>query len=160
MCPKDLVIDLRSDTVTRPTPEMRRAIAEAVVGDDVFGDDPTVQELERRIAELTGKDAAVYVPSGTMGNQLAIASQARPGEEALLDIESHIFLYEQGGIAANAGVLAHPLTSDRGVLDPAVIHAAIRDEDDDEHGAKVRLLCLENTQNRHGGAIVPLERLR
>src|SRR3954464_12254825 len=95
------VVDLRSDTVTRPTPGMRQAIAEAVVGDDVFGDDPTVIELERRVAALPGKEAALYVPSGTMGNQLAVACQARPGEEVLLEAQSHIFLYEQGGVAAN-----------------------------------------------------------
>src|SRR5437773_10757035 len=101
-------VDLRSDTVTRPTPGMRRAIADAVVGDDVFGDDPTVQELELRVAGIAGKEAALFVPSGTMGNQLAIMSQTQRGDEALLDRDSHIFRYEQGGIAANAGVLAHP----------------------------------------------------
>ena len=154
-------VDLRSDTVTRPTPGMRRAIAEAVVGDDVFGDDPTVQELERRVADLAGKEAALYVPSGTMGNQLAVASQTRPGDEVLLEVESHIFLYEQAGIAANSGTLAHPLASERGVIEPAAIGDATREQDDDDdHVAKIRLLCLENTHNRHGGSIVPQERLR
>src|SRR5437870_10457827 len=95
-------VDLRSDTVTRPTPGMRRAIAEAVVGDDVFGDDPTVQALERRVAELAGKEAALYVPSGTMGNQLAIKCHTEPGDEVLVESESHIFQYEQGGIGANS----------------------------------------------------------
>jgi len=156
----DIPVDLRSDTVTRPTPAMRRAIAEAVVGDDVFGDDPTVQELERGVAELAGKEAALYVPSGTMGNQLAVACQTRPGDQVLLDFESHIFLYEQGGLAANSGALAHPLTSASGVIEPAAIDAAIPDDDEDDHVARVRLLCLENTHNRHGGSIVPLERLR
>jgi len=93
-------VDLRSDTVTRPTAAMRRAMADAVVGDDVLGDDPTVQVLERRIADLLGKEAALYVPSGTMGNQIAVACHAGPGDEVLLEAESHIFLHEQGGIAA------------------------------------------------------------
>ena len=152
------VVDLRSDTVTRPTPAMRRAMAEAEVGDDVFGDDPTVQALERRVAELAGKEAALYVPSGTMGNQLAVACQAGPGDEVLLERESHIFLYEQGGIAANAGALANVVTGDRGAIAPETLIAAQRAEDD--HVARLRLVCLENTHNRLGGAIVPLERMR
>ncbi len=152
------LVDLRSDTVTRPTPAMRRAIAEAVVGDDVYGDDPTVLALEERVARLTVKDAALYVPSGTMGNQLAVACQTQPGDEVLLEADSHVFVYEQGGIAANSGTLAHPMPSDRGAIDPVAIAAAVRGEDD--HVAHVRLLCIENTHNRHGGAIVPLERVR
>ena len=154
-----IVVDLRSDTVTRPTAAMRRAIAEAEVGDDVFGDDPTVIALERRVAALAGKDAAVYVPSGTMGNQLAVQSQVAPGEEVLLEVESHIFIYEQGGIAANSGALAHVLKGTRGAIDPADIAAAERDASDD-HDARLALLCMENTHNRAGGAIVPLEGLR
>jgi threonine aldolase len=150
-------VDLRSDTVTRPTPAMRRAIAEAVVGDDVLGDDPTVQELERRVAKLAGKEAAVYVPSGTMGNQLAIASQTSPGDLVLLERDSHIFFYEQGGLAVNSGCLALPLASERGAIRPELVHESI--EPEDEHIARARLLCLENTHNRHGGAIVPLARL-
>src|SRR5262249_5310671 len=109
MAPLEPPVDLRSDTVTRPTPAMRRAIAEAVVGDDVYGDDPTVLELERRIAELAGKEASVYVPSGTMGNQLGIAAHTRPGDEVLLDAWSHVFINEQGAIAALSGCLAHPM---------------------------------------------------
>jgi threonine aldolase len=152
-------VDLRSDTVTRPTAAMREAIAQAVVGDDVFGDDPTVQKLERRVAELAGKEAALYVPSGTMGNQLAVRCLTEPGDEVLLEHTSHIFLYEQGGVAANSGCIAHVLESERGAVTPAAIEAAVRDHGDD-HVARVRLLCLENTHNMHGGAIVPLERLR
>ena len=110
------IIDLRSDTVTRPTAEMRRAMAEAVVGDDVFGDDPTVQALERRVAELAGKPAALFVPSGTMGNQLAIHGHTRPGDEILLDAQSHIALYEQGGLAANSGCLARMVATTAGVM--------------------------------------------
>src|SRR5206468_4736251 len=113
MNPTEPVVDLRSDTVTRPTPEMRRAIAEAVVGDDVFGDDPTVKELERRVAALAGHEAALYVPSGTMGNQLAIHVLTERGDEVLLAEDSHIFLYEQGGLGANSGCLAHPVRAER-----------------------------------------------
>jgi threonine aldolase len=152
-------IDLRSDTVTRPTPGMRRAMAEAVVGDDVFGDDPTVQALERRVAEIAGKPAALFVPSGTMGNQLAVNGHTRPGDEVLLDLESHIVLYEQGGIAANSGCMARTVVTDRGVMAPAALEEAIRDHSD-EHVSRLALVCLENTHNRHGGAVVPLERLR
>lgn len=152
-------IDLRSDTVTRPTPAMRRAIAEAEVGDDVFGDDPTVLALEKRCAELAGKDAALYVPSGTMANQLAVNVLTQPGNEVLLESESHIFLYEQGGIAANSGCLAHLVAGERGALDPAALVARLRPASDD-HAAKLALVCVENTHNRAGGAIVPLAKLR
>ncbi len=152
-------IDLRSDTVTRPTAAMRRAMAEAEVGDDVFGDDPTVQALERRVAELAGKEAALYVPSGTMGNQLAVHALTRPGDEVMLEAESHIFLYEQGGIAASSGCLAHVVKGARGAFEPAAIESAWRDAAADDHVARLSLLCLENTHNRHGGAIVPLATL-
>ncbi len=151
-------VDLRSDTVTRPTAAMRRAIAEAEVGDDVLGDDPTVQALERRVAQLAGKEAAVYVPSGTMGNQLAIATLTKPGDEVLLEGDSHIFLYEQGGLAANSGCLAHIVHGERGVVAPAALLAALRGED--EHNAHLTLACVENTHNRAGGTIVPLATLR
>lgn len=152
------IVDLRSDTVTRPTPAMRRAIAEAEVGDDVLGDDPTGIELERRVAALAGREAALFVPSGTMGNQLAIRCQIEPGDEVLLEAESHIFFYEQGGVAANSGGLAHVVKGTRGALDPACIEAALRGEDD--HNARLALVCAENTHNRAGGAVVPLESLR
>ncbi|MFN8586935.1 MAG: GntG family PLP-dependent aldolase [Candidatus Eisenbacteria bacterium] len=152
-------VDLRSDTVTRPTPAMRRAIAEAEVGDDVFGDDPTVIALERRCAELAGKQAALYVPSGTMGNQLAVHVLTRPGDAVVLEAESHLFLYEQAGIAANSGCLAHVAAGERGALDPAALASAVRPAGDD-HAARLALVCLENTHNRAGGVIVPLARLR
>ncbi len=151
------IVDLRSDTVTRPTPAMRRAIAEAVVGDDVLGDDPTVQELERRCAALAGKEAALFVPSGTMGNQLAVHALTTPGDEVLLEAESHVFLYEQGGMAANSGCLAHVVRGERGALAPEALLATLRGED--EHVARVTLVCVENTHNRAGGAIVPLATL-
>ena len=154
------VVDLRSDTVTRPTPGMREAIARAEVGDDVFGDDPTVQALERRVAALAGTEAALYVPSGTMGNQLAVAAQTRPGDKVVLEAESHIFLYEQAGIAASSGCLAHIVSGERGAVAPESLEAALADDPEDDHIARPALLCLENTHNRHGGAIVPLERLR
>jgi threonine aldolase len=151
-------VDLRSDTVTRPTPAMRRAMAEAEVGDDVFGDDPTVIALEQRVASLAGKEASLFVPSGTMGNQLAVHVLTRPSQEVLLEADSHIYKYEQGGLAANSGCLAHPVKGERGVLPHDALIAALRAEDD--HVAQVTLVCAENTHNRAGGAIVPLERLR
>lgn len=160
MSPSPPPVDLRSDTVTRPTPAMRRAIMEAEVGDDVFGDDPTVLELERRVAELAGKEAALYVSSGTMGNQVAIRCHTEPGDEVLLEPESHIFLYEQGGLGSNSGCLAHLVPAERGVIAPGAVVAAVRDWAHDDHVARVRLLCLENTHNRQGGVIVPLERLQ
>jgi threonine aldolase len=144
------VVDLRSDTVTRPTAAMRRAIAEAVVGDDVFGDDPTVLELERRCAAITGKEAALFVASGTMGNQLAVNALTAPGDQVLLESESHIFLYEQGGIAANSGCLAHVVPGSRGQLPADALGAAIRSAEDD-HVARISLICTENTHNRAGG---------
>ena len=151
-------VDLRSDTVTRPTAAMRRAMAEAEVGDDVFGDDPTVIALEQRVATLAGKEAALYVPSGTMGNQLAVHVLTRPSDEVLLEAHSHIYLYEQGGMATNSGCLAHPVRGERGVLPHDALLASLRGEDD--HVSRVSLVCAENTHNRDGGAIVPLERLR
>ena len=153
------VVDLRSDTVTRPTPAMRRAMAEAEVGDDVFGDDPTVQRLERRVAELAGKEAGLYVPSGTMGNQLAVGCLTRPGDEIVLESESHIFRYEQGGVAANSGCQVRIVSTPRGAITPEQLIEAIEDHSD-EHVARLALICLENTHNRHGGAIVPLDSLR
>jgi len=157
---RDAVVDMRSDTVTRPTPEMRRAIAEAEVGDDVFGDDPTVMRLERRVAELAGKEAALYVPSGTMGNQLAVHSLTSPGDEVLLESESHIFLYEQGGMAANSGCLAHVVRGERGVMPVEALAATLRNADADDHVARLALVCAENTHNRAGGTVVPLDALR
>jgi threonine aldolase len=114
--PQPDVIDLRSDTVTRPTAEMRAAIASAEVGDDVLGDDPTVQRLEARAAELLGKPAAVYVPSGTMANQLAIRAQTEPGDEIIADANTHIFHYETGAPAALSGCLLNLVPGARGDL--------------------------------------------
>jgi threonine aldolase len=153
------LIDIRSDTVTRPTAAMRRAMAEAEVGDDVFGDDPTLRRLEERVAALTGKDAALYVVSGTMGNQLAIRAQVRHGDEVLLDKRCHIYDYEAGAAAAISGVQMYTIESDRGRMDPAAITLrASRGEND--HYPPPTLLCLENTHHRSGGALVPLEALQ
>ncbi len=150
------VIDLRSDTVSRPSAEMRRAMAEAEVGDDVFGDDPTVIRLEERAAELTGKEAALYVASGTMGNLLAVMTQTRPGDEIILGDESHIFRYELGGAARIAGVVTRALpNAGDGTLAPGDIRAAVRSED--LHSPGTRVLCLENTHNRCGGSAIPAE---
>jgi threonine aldolase len=156
--PRPGAVDLRSDTVTRPTPGMRRAIAEAEVGDDVFGDDPTVHELERRVAGLAGKEAALFVPSGTMGNQLAIRVQTARGDEVMVEADSHIVLYEQGGMSANSGCTPRVVRGERGALAPQMVDDAI--SEDDEHVARLTLVCMENTHNVAGGAIVPLERLR
>jgi threonine aldolase len=157
LSPSADVIDLRSDTVTRPTPGMRRALAEAEVGDDVFDDDPTLHALQQRVAELTGKAAALYVVSGTQGNQLAIRSQVRHGEEILLERECHIFNYEAGAAAALTGAQLHPLIGNAGALAPEDVAAAVRGPD--YHHPPSRLLCLENTHNRAGGRVIPLESL-
>jgi threonine aldolase len=143
-------IDLRSDTVTRPTPAMRRAMAEAEVGDDVYGEDPTVNQLEERVAALLGKEAALYVPSGTMGNLVAVLAHCGRGDEVILGDKAHIFLYERGGSAALGGV--HPRTLPNqpdGSLDLDQVADAVRDEND--HYPVSRLLALENTHNRCGG---------
>jgi threonine aldolase len=143
-------IDLRSDTVTKPTPSMRRAMAEALVGDDVYGEDPTVNALEERVATLLGKEAALYVPSGTMGNLVAVLSHCGRGDEMILGDKAHIFLYERGGSAALGGVQPRTLPNlPDGTLDLDQVADAIRDEND--HYPVSRLIALENTQNRCGG---------
>ena len=147
-------IDLRSDTVTRPTPAMRRALAEALVGDDVYGEDPTVNDLERRVAALLGKEAAVFVPSGTMGNLVSVLSHCGRGDEMILGDKAHIFLYEQGGSAAVGGVHPHTLPNlPDGTLDLALMEESIRGEN--EHYPVTRLIALENTHNRCGGRVLP-----
>jgi threonine aldolase len=144
-------IDLRSDTVTQPTPEMRQAMFEAVVGDDVFGDDPTVNELERRAAELLGKEAALFVASGTMGNITAILTHAQRGDEVIVGSEAHILLAEVGGAGALACAVLRPVPNDaRGRLDPAAVETTIRGQN--VHFPRTALVCVENTHNRCGGA--------
>ncbi|MHB1308822.1 MAG: low-specificity L-threonine aldolase [Limisphaerales bacterium] len=151
------VIDLRSDTVTVPTPAMREAMARAEVGDDVFGDDPTVRELEERTAGILGKEAAVFVPSGTMGNQIAVRSHTEPGDEVLLEANSHLYYYEGGGPAALSGVTCRCLAGERGVFRATDLEAVLRPAD--PHFPRPRLVCLENTHNRGGGKIWPHERI-
>ena len=149
------MIDLRSDTVTRPTEGMRRAMLEAPVGDDVFGEDPTVERLEEYVADLLGKEAALYAPSGTMTNQIGVHVSTSPGDEVLLHEGSHIFVYEAGAPAMLSGVQLRTLSGEAGVLDPATVRAAVRPED--VHFPRSRLLCLENTHNTAGGKVFPLE---
>lgn len=151
-------IDLRSDTVTRPTPAMRKAMVEAEVGDDVFGEDPTVNCLQERVAQILGKEASLFVPSGTMANQLAIKSHTQPGDEVIIETTSHPYNFEGGGGAALSGIQFHCLKGIRGILDASQILEAIRPED--HHFPVTRLICLENTHNRGGGAIYPIEKMR
>lgn len=150
------VIDLRSDTVTKPTPAMRQAIATAEVGDDVLGDDPTVARLEKRVAELLGKEAAVYVPSGTMANQTAIRAHTQHGEEIVLDGESHVYYYECGGPAALSGCSYRFVPgSRRGIFTAAQLKEALRPRN--IHFPRQSLVVIENTHNRGGGSIWPIE---
>ncbi len=146
------LIDLRSDTVTQPTPEMREAMAKAEVGDDVFGDDPTVNRLQEMAAELMDKEAGLLVPSGTMGNLAAILSHCQRGDEVILGKYNHTFLFEAGGISALGGVHSCQLSNQPdGSLLLSEIEAAIRP--DDPHDPITRLICLENTHNRCGGTV-------
>ncbi len=150
-------VDLRSDTLTKPTPEMREAMMSAEVGDDVFGEDPTINQLQEKMAELTGKAAALFVTSGTQANQVALNSHTQPGQEVLLDINAHIFNYESGAPAMLAGVQLHGLNGRRGILTVEQLRAALRPGDD--HYPQTGLICLENTHNRAGGAIYPLSEI-
>jgi len=149
------LIDLRSDTVTRPTEAMRRAMAEAPVGDDVFGEDPTVNALEEYVAGLLGKEAAIYCPSGTMTNQIGLFVNTNRGEEVLLHEGAHVFVYEAGAPALLSGVQVRTLTGEAGVISPDTLRAAVRPEN--VHFPRSRLLCLENTHNTAGGKVYPLE---
>lgn len=151
-------VDLRSDTVTRPSAGMRQAIAQAEVGDDVLEKDPTVDRLERRVAELLGKEAALFFPSGTQANEAAVILQTRPGTEAVCEAESHVFHYEYADAAWLAGVQLYPVDSDRGAMTARDVAAAVRPGD--RHHPTTTLICIENTHNMHGGSIVPLEAMR
>ena len=149
-------IDLRSDTVTKPTPEMREAMAEAEVGDDVYGDDPTVNKLQEKAAEMLGKEASLFVPSGTMGNLIAIMVHCARGEEVICGEKSHIYLNEAGGMAALGGVYPHPVQNQKdGTLRLEDIRNAI--QPDDQHRTITRLVCIENTQNICGGVPLTVE---
>jgi threonine aldolase len=148
-------IDLRSDTVTRPTPGMREAIAAAEVGDDVIDVDPTIRRLEETTAEMLGKEAAVYMPSGSMTNQVAVRVHCKPGDEFICEENCHIYNYEQGAFAQLSGVVARTVLGDAGVLQPQQLAGLIRP--DNEHMVRTRLVCLENTHNRASGRIQPYD---
>ncbi|WP_430791112.1 low-specificity L-threonine aldolase [Virgibacillus flavescens] len=152
------MIDLRSDTVTKPTTEMRQAAFDAEVGDDVYNEDPTLTKLEELAAAKLGKEAALFVPSGTQGNQIAVLTHCLPGQEIILEAESHIFYYEGASISAFAGVQPRTIKGTMGEMDPDQVKAAIRE--DDIHMPETGLICLENTHNRSGGAIVSLENMK
>ncbi len=146
--------DFRSDTVTKPTPAMRRAMAEAEVGDDVYGEDPTVARLEARTAELLGFPAALFVPTGSMGNQIALRVHARPGTEVIVEARSHVFHYEMGAMAALSGLLPRPVFGPGGRMPVAEVEAWVRPESV-YYLPRTSLVCLENTHNFAGGTVLP-----
>ena len=152
------MIDLRSDTVTRPSQPMRAAMSSAEVGDDVFGEDPTVNRLQERVAQLLGKEAALFVPSGTMGNQICTKVHTQPGDELIAERDSHIFNYETAGTAFLSSVQIHTVPGDRGILTVDAIKSALRPSV--YYMPRTRLICIENTHNRAGGTITPLETIR
>jgi threonine aldolase len=148
------MIDLRSDTVTKPCSGMLEAMMRADVGDDVIDIDPTVVALQERTAELLGKEAAIFMPSGTMTNQIALRCHCFPGDEFICEAQCHVYQYEQGGFAQLSGLVARTIEGKSGLLEPDQIKGIVRKEDD--HSVRSRLLCLENTHNRGGGSIYPL----
>src|SRR5437764_10613323 len=151
-------VDLRSDTVTRPTPEMRRAMAEAEVGDDVYGEDPTVNALQEAFAERVGKAAALFVPSGTMGNQVALRLLTTPGSSVIAGRRQHVVIYENGAGGRNAGIQFWTVPDDDGTIDPDEVRWAV--EAAAHHHPRPSLVCVENTHMPANGAPWPLERLR
>jgi threonine aldolase len=151
-------IDLRSDTVTRPSPAMLEAMMKAKVGDDVFGEDPTVNALQERVASLFGKEAALFVPSGTMGNEVCIKAHTSPGDEVIVDQESHVFLYETAGPSLLSGVQLNPVKGRRGVFTTEQLQRAVRPRA--YYMPPTSLICLENTHGRSGGSVIPLEDVR
>ncbi len=151
------VIDLRSDTVTKPTSGMRQAMAYAEVGDDVYGEDPTVNKLEAMAAEMLGKEAGLFVPTGVMGNQLSIRLHTQPGDEVIIESSAHILRYEGGSASSISGVQLCPVPGNRGLLSPETVELAIRRPD--LHTPSSTLLCLEQTHNVGGGSVYPLETL-
>jgi threonine aldolase len=153
------VVDLRSDTLTMPTDGMRRAMAAAELGDDVFGEDPTVNRLQGRAAELLGKEDALFVASGTMGNLLGVLSLSRSGDEIIADAESHVFLNEGAGAAALAGVQIRQVVTEAGIMTADQVLAALRPRDD-VHQPPTAAVCVEDTHNRAGGVVWPLDALR
>lgn len=152
------VIDLRSDTVTRPTPEMRRAMAGAVVGDDVFGDDPTVNELQELSADLLGMEAGLFVPTGSMGNQVCLGVLADAGDEVVCDAGAHFLHFEGGAVAAHLGLVTRPLPGERGVIASDQVAAALRPGN--EHNPRTAVVAIENTHNAAGGHVFPIDEAR
>src|SRR5579864_4383100 len=152
------MIDLRSDTVTKPTPAMRRAMMEAEVGDDVYGEDPTVNRLEHRAAEITGKEAALFVPTGTMGNTIAVKIHTEHGQEVICEARSHVLNYELAMIAWFSGCVARPIAAEDGLLAWDQIKREIRPLG--PHCASTGLIATENTHNMAGGTVYPLETIR
>ena len=152
------VIDLRSDTVTRPTPEMRKAMAEAEVGDDVFGDDPTVNSLQEYAADLLGKEAGLFVPTGSMGNQVSLGALTAPGDEVLCETGAHFLHYEGGSVAAHLGLMMRPLAGERGVITADQVAPAIRSGS--EHNPRTAVVAIENTHNAAGGSVFPIDEAR
>jgi threonine aldolase len=151
------MIDLRSDTVTKPTPAMLAAMQSAIVGDDVYSEDPTINELERYAADYFGKEACLFVPSGTMSNQIAIRLHCKPGDEMICDHQSHVLLWEAGGPAALSGVTTRMITGQNGILSADLLDGKIRPKD--MHSPQTRLVVLENTHNRGGGTCYELENI-
>jgi len=152
------ISDFRSDTVTRPTPAMRRAMAEAVVGDDVLGDDPIVQELEELAAGIMGKEAALFMPSGTMGNSVAVKAWTRELEEVIVEARAHIYNMESTHLTFISRVTPRTINSRRGVMDPEEVEANIRKAS--VHTPQTTLICVENTHNNWSGAVLPLDNLK
>jgi len=152
------ILDFRSDTITKPTQEMREAIAKAEVGDDVFGDDPTVNKLQKVVAYLLGKEAALFVPSGTMANQISVKSHTVPGDEVICERNCHIFNYESGAPAFLSGVTLNLQDGHYGVFTAEQVEVALRPPD--HHFAPSKLICIENTHNRAGGTIFPVDEMK
>ncbi len=152
------MIDLRSDTVTKPGPGMRKAMAEAEVGDDVYGEDPTINALQEQVAGMFGKEAALFVPTGTMGNQICLKAHTQPGDEVIVHPWAHIVRAESGAGAALSGVQFRPVGDPDGSMDPAEVEASIQSGENPHH-APTRLICMENTHNFCGGSVVPVENL-
>lgn len=152
-----MIIDFRSDTVTKPTPQMLDAMVKADVGDDVFREDPTINRLEKKMADIFNMESALWCASGTMSNQVAIASHTRPGDEVICEQESHVYYYEGGGIAYNAGCQARTLAGDRGRINAWQVLTSINP--DDVHKSHSSLVCLENTSNRGGGSCYEVEEI-
>jgi len=153
----DKTIDLRSDTVTKPSPAMRQAMAAAEVGDDVFGEDPTVNRLQEKVAELLGKESALFVPSGTMGNEIAVKCHTRPGDEVICEAGCHIYNYESGAAPFLSGVQFRPIQGQRGVITADQVESAINPPPD--HFPRTSLITLENTHNGAGGTVFPLNEM-